>query len=307
MEEEGSVSLTRRRFLVYTGTSFALGAAGGALGHQAWIGWLHGPGADGKARTIEQVARNVIPPEGFHFAISFTDSLLRLIDAGTIDPQKFRQLYEQRGGLPTWVEQLLSKPSSEPIRFSPDTAPFLLNLFWPLGLATKTRSNEKSPLNGPDLPRFASTAGWVLGREKNGGTYFNRIKTMPLDDVQEERAFAVAMSAYRPCCNNSTFVQDCNHGSALLGLLELAASQGQSREELYRLALIANSYWYPTQYVEIALFFAESQQQPWGNVRPEVALSSRFSSLSGWQRNVHARLRKANLLPAPSQQNSCRV
>ena len=37
---------------------------------------------------------------------------------------------------------------------------------------------------------------------------------------------SIAKNAYRSCCDNSTFFQDCNHGWALLGLLQLGAGQG---------------------------------------------------------------------------------
>ncbi len=114
----------------------------------------------------------------------------------------------------------------------------------------------------------------------------------------------VAKNAFRPCCDNSAFFQDCNHGSALLGLIELAASQGAKSAELFELALKANAFWYPSRYVEIALYFEEIEDKPWQTIAPEIILGKPYSSRSGWSGNVHAALIKANLLPrvtAPGQ------
>lgn len=41
----------------------------------------------------------------------------------------------------------------------------------------------------------------------------------------------VAAAVYRPCCNNHTPFPGCNHGMAMLGLLELMAPQRASADE----------------------------------------------------------------------------
>ena len=85
----------------------------------------------------------------------------------------------------------------------------------------------------------------------------NKVANINLNETQERLVLKLAKSIFRPCCNNSTFFQDCNHGSAMLGLLELGASQGRSEEELYAIALNANSYWYAEKYSRIGLYFEE--------------------------------------------------
>jgi len=248
--------------------------------------------------------RRVVPPEGYQTRVSFGESIVRLVAAGAISPDKFRRLYAGRGGLPDWVEELFAAPSLEPIKLGFDTAPYLLNLLWPLGLSTKTGFNAMSPLNGESLPNFASTGGWRLGEADNGAAYFNRVPAIGLDGDQEKVVLGVARNVFRPCCDNSTFFQDCNHGSALLGLLELAASQGAKPDQLLELALITNAFWYPAQYLEIAVYFREIEDKPWQAVAPETILGKPFSSRSGWSSNVHAALIEANLLPrsaAPGQ------
>jgi hypothetical protein len=95
-------------------------------------------------------------------------------------------------------------------------------------------TNKTSPVNGVSLFNLPSTGGWTLGKEENGGAYFNEFRIVELTPEQEALVTRIAKNTYRPCCNNSTFFQDCNHGSALLGLLELGASQGLTADELYQ-------------------------------------------------------------------------
>ena len=74
---------------------------------------------------------------------------------------------------------------------------------------------------------FASTGGWTLGVKKATELYAST-KIMSLTDEQQARLLEVASQVYRPCCNNPTHFPDCNHGMAMLGLLELMASQDAS-------------------------------------------------------------------------------
>ena len=244
----------------------------------------------------------MLPPLGIELDVSFGDSIQRLVQAGVIAPRKFTAVYAKRGGLPDWVGELFTQPSSEPIMMSMRTAPYLLNLMWPLGVATKTRFNEKSKLNGPKVGNFASTGGWTLGEARNGGDYFNKIPAIDLTETQEATVLEAAENSFRPCCNNSTFFQDCNHGSALLGLYELAASQGASVDELYALGRVANSFWYPGKYMEMAYYFQKLENQSWDQVAAKTALDKKYSSISGWQKNIHQPMVEAGLLPGKQQQ-----
>ena len=184
----------------------------------------------------------MIPKAGVPTGTAFKDSIQKLIAAGVIDADKFRAASNE---VPAWVERLLLAPSDDPIVFSPETAPYLVNLLWPIGLSNKATFNEDSPVNTLSIPSFASTGGWTLGRQQNGYVYFNQVEVVRMTAHQQAMVLTVARTTYRPCCNNSTLFQDCNHGSALLGLLELAASQGATLKGLYALALTANSYWFP--------------------------------------------------------------
>ncbi len=298
---EADVAVRTRRRLVFSAlATFALGATAGTGVTLYWAS--HSRSFERFLRTRRgardaELANRVVPPEGYQTRVWFGDSIVRLVAAGAISPEKFRRLYATRGGLPKWMARLFAEPSVEPIKLGFDTAPYLLNLLWPLGLSTKTRFNAQSPLNGDSLAKFASTGGWRLGEAANGSVYFNRVEAIGLDEGQEMNLLAVTRKVFRPCCDNSTFFQDCNHGSALLGLLELAASQGATADELRELALAANAFWYPDQYLEIAVYFKEIEDTPWEAVAPATILGKANSSRSGWSRNVHDALIKANLVP----------
>jgi hypothetical protein len=237
----------------------------------------------------------VVPKEGMELRFSFGNAIQKLITAGALDPNKYKALYQTAGGLPAWVARLLQAPSHDPVLLSMQTAPYLLNLLWPLGLATRVRINGQSPLNTLRLPTFASTGGWSLGRKPAGYAYFNRVETLTLSDEQEGLVHEVATTTFRPCCDNPTFFPDCNHGSALLGLIELAAAQGGTKRELYDAALAANSYWFPDKYVLTAMQLRQTGHPRWHALDPSYLLGKDISSLSGWQRNVYAPLVSAHI------------
>lgn len=277
-------ALTRRR-LLWIGTA-AIGA------------YLSDPVREALAQNAtaaRSAMDQVVPKDGVTLKAFFGDAIQRLIAAGALDPDKFEAQYRPTGGLPAWTAKLLRTPSREPILLSNETAPYLLNLLWPLGLAAKMRINRQSPLNTLRLPSFASTGGWSLGKMQSGYVYFNAVDALALSGKQEALVHGAATKTFRPCCDNSTFYQDCNHGSALLGLMELAASQGATLDEIYRGALAANSYWFPDKYVLTALYFMRAGHPRWNSVEPAVVLGHEFSSLSGWQRNVNAPLLSAHV------------
>lgn len=293
--DDGKWSPTRRGLLLSVAASFAAGF--GSFG-----------GAQGRP-PIRNTVAVVLPPNGVKTGLSFGSSIVRLVEAGAIVPAKMRELYRSKGGLPDWAERAMTGPSAEPITISTRTAPVLLNLLWPLGLSTKTAFNLRNPMNDYDLTRFASTSGWTLGEASNGAAYFNQVDTLALNPGQEAAVLEIARAIYRPCCDKSTYFQDCNHGSAMLGLIELAAAQMRSPDKIRRLALAANSFWYPQEYLKTAQYFSTVENRPWADVDPAEVLGARYSSLSGWNRNVNAPLMLTNFIsrsrPRQRSQVSC--
>lgn len=224
---------------------------------------------------------DVLPQKGFQSSIWLGDSIVRLVQDGVIDQKKFESVYPA-STFPAGLQNTLTQPSYKPILLTILDAKFYENLFWPIGLSNYMRMNNESPLNSSALYNFSSTAGWTFGAEKNGGAYFNKFRIANLTADEEAMVTTIAQNTYRPCCNNPTFFQDCNHGSALLGLLELGASEGLSKDALYREALAFNSFWFPQQYVLLAVHFELVDHVSWANVDPELALSKNFSSASGF-------------------------
>lgn len=292
--------MTRRHFALSLAISFGLPRAASAMADPL----LAPPEPLRLSAPLPDVIGQLTPKLGVPTGIVFGDSIQKLIAAGVLDRQKLRALDKD---LPGWVERLLAAPSQESILFRKDTASYLVNLLWPLGLANRVSFNEKSPINTLGIPGFASTGGWTLGRTPNGYVYFNRVDAIELTDAQQAIVLEVAKTSFRPCCDNSTFFQDCNHGSALLGLLELAASQGATKQGLYGLALTANAFWFPDYYAKTALYFAHFHHIDWSAVPPKAILGREYSSLSGWEKNVNERLLRANLtLPGQSKgQQAC--
>mgnify|MGYP003395009967 CR=1 FL=1 len=72
---------------------------------------------------------------------------------------------------------------------------------------------------------------------------------------------------------------------AMLGLLELMASQGVNEQEMYKTALAVNSYWFPDTYITIATHM-KNQGVEWKNVNPQELLGANFSSAQGYARIV---------------------
>lgn len=256
---------------------------------------------------FEEATANVLPPAGHVSKIALNDSIVRLVRHGVIDQHKFLALH-QAATFRDELTAMLSEPSEEPIYLTEENAADYVNLLWPIGLSNHMEGNATSPLFTVRLRNFASTAGWTLGDQDQGSAYFNRFKIVELTQAQETTAIAVAKSTFRPCCDNSTFFQDCNHGSALLGVLQLGASQGLGEAELYREALAFNSFWFRDYYIRTALYFKVVRKQEWRDVDPKGIMSEQYSAISSWQQTVQATLATMpDLIPRPRERANCGV
>ena len=106
---------------------------------------------------IQNIINQVLPPEGFKTRIVLGDAVKKMIDCGVIDLEKMKKLYN--GKIPEYIQKTI-KGSNEPIVINQETANYLLNLFWPLGLSNKTEFNKNIPFSEKELPYLASTGGW---------------------------------------------------------------------------------------------------------------------------------------------------
>lgn len=220
----------------------------------------------------------VIPRSGMQTRTRLGDSPLKLVEHGIIDPDRFLALYHNE--LPPEQRLLLFWPSHRPINLMRENSNIYVNLLWPLGRANRLKANESSPVNNETLPMLAATAGWTLGQAENGAACFNGYRILDLSERQEQLAASVAQRTYRPCCDNSTFLQDCNHGSALFGILQLGAAQGLGGAELFQEALTFNSFWFPSHYVQIALYLELIEKTGWADADPARIMGAEYSASS---------------------------
>ncbi|MBI4167322.1 MAG: hypothetical protein HY515_00040 [Candidatus Aenigmarchaeota archaeon] len=254
---------------------------------------------------VDYSALNVelFPEAGFKTKIILGDVIPKLVESGAIDFEKMKELYSARSGLTEEETNLLTQTAAEPLVITPKNVNFLLNVFWALGIANKNPIlDEMSKYDS--VGNLASTGGWTLAKGEAMG-YFNKIELVTLTAEQQAIFEEVAKNTYRPCCNNPTAFPDCNHGAALLALLELGASQNLTKNELYLLALQANTLWFPQNYLSTAVLMKSKNTDYWGNAQEIVGI--KYSSYSGWSANVYKPLQAQNLLPKTQGGGSCGV
>lgn len=236
-----------------------------------------------KSRGTE-LEEKVVPLDGVVLPVTWGNLGAQLVKAGVIDADQLKTVYEGRGvPLTDEYKNLLLGENGGQLKITQDNANYLLNLFWALGLAQKNdilQSGEMVDQRYGGTQNFASTGGWTIGKG-SAMDHYSRHTFFNLTREQQALVDKVAQGIYRPCCNNSTHFPDCNHGMAMLGLLELMASQGASEEALWRAALVANSYWFPDVYLTVATYM-KSLGIDWKNVDPKEVLGINYSSASGF-------------------------
>jgi len=75
--------------------------------------------------------------------------------------------------------------------------------------------------------------------------HYSHHEIVMLNPEQQERVNNVSKTVFRPCCRNSTYFPDCNHGMAMLGLLELMAVNNMSEQKMKEYADQVNAKWFP--------------------------------------------------------------
>lgn len=179
-------------------------------------------------------------------ALNWGNMGIRMMEAGVIDEAKFENLYNSRGGLSEVDKKILYGESGK-VTITKENSHMMLNMLWAFGLSNKNPILENGPMMDPlygGAGNFASTGGWILAKG-NAMDHYSMHSFVTLTEKQQALVESVAKNVYRPCCKNSTYFPDCNHGMAMLGLLELMASQGATESEMYKIAQEVNSYWFP--------------------------------------------------------------
>ncbi|MAT43734.1 MAG: hypothetical protein CL609_15460 [Anaerolineaceae bacterium] len=259
---------------------------------------------------LTSLVNSIFPKEGINLKIRYGNIGPALIDSGTIDLKTFVELYEQSGQpLSDQEIEILTKGSQNEIVITRENAHFLLNYFWALGLTNKNPLLDNGPIqqasNG-QIDRFASTGGWTIGT-KPVKELFSSAEIVTLSPEQQAFVQEVSQAVYRPCCDNPTHFPDCNHGMAMLGLLELMASQNATEEEMFKTAKYANAFWFPQQTLEQAMYFKATQKENYKNIDAKQIVGYQYSSGSGFQ-NIHQWLSQNGLLEkAQNSGSNCGV
>ncbi|MCR4333723.1 MAG: hypothetical protein NUV60_01730 [Patescibacteria group bacterium] len=241
-------------------------------------------GVSAPADVQAQLQESVLPTDGAALPITWGDLGAKLVEVGVIDPVKLEALYKDRGGFPAEYQKMIEKNVNEKIVITNWNAGYLLNLLWALGLANSNpiledASEMMNPAYG-GAGNFASTGGWMLAKG-DAMDHYNMHQLVMLTADQQAIVDRVSRNIFRPCCGNSTHFPDCNHGMAMLGLLELMASQGVSEQDMYKTALTVNSYWFPDTYLTIATYM-QQKGIVWRDVSPKEMLGAGYSSGSGY-------------------------
>ena len=221
---------------------------------------------------------------GVELPIKWGDLGAKMVEAGAIDSQKFESIYASQGGLTETEKEMLYGNSNKNIVITPENSGFILNMLWGFGLSNKNPILEEGEMSNPKYggaQGFASTGGWTIS-SGDPMSHYSMHQFIALNPDQQMLVDRVSSNIYRPCCGNSTHFPDCNHGMAMLGLLEIMASQGISEQDMYRVALIVNSYWFPDTY-EVIKSYKESKGIEWKDVDPKEVLGFDYSSGKGYQ------------------------
>jgi hypothetical protein len=203
------------------------------------------------------LAQIVEMPQSYTLPISYGQLGPALVKAGVIDLPSFLRVLESSDNahMPE-LKAIMTTGSDQPVTMNAANAHFLLNFFWAVGLANRNPILLEGPIQqhgAGKADQFASTGGWTLAT-KPVTEIMASLPLIELNAEQQKRLETVAAAVYRPCCGNSTLFPDCNHGMAMLAILELMAVQDASEDEMFEAAKYANAFWFPQQMAEAAAY-----------------------------------------------------
>ena len=268
---------------------------------------VQGNGAATKTDTAA-LYEQINPEDGYNLAISYGNLGPQLLASGVIDYDALATIY-QNAGSPLTAEQIeaLKNGTDQEIVINSQNAYYLLNFFWAVGLANQNAILTQGPMvqnSDGKFENFASTGGWSLATKPITDLYAS-LDLIPITEEQQKLVEEVAQGVYRPCCDNPTHFPDCNHGMAMLGILELMASQGATADQMFEAAKYVNAYWFPQQTLEAAVYLKANQGIDFAEADPRLIVGKSMSSASG-SKWVHADLQSRGLLQqAPDQGGSC--
>lgn len=264
-----------------------------------------------KSSTADKSLFEEINPEkGYEIATIYGSLGPDMIKMGVLDLEKFKSQFEQSGNKLTQEQlNILTQGSNKKIKITPENSYFLLDFFWAVGLVNQTRILTEGDMiknSQGQVGNFASTGGWSLA-QGDPMDYYAKGNLIPMTKEQEDLVEKVASNIYRPCCNNSTAFPDCNHGMALLGVLELMSSSGATEREMYEAAKYFNAFWFPGNYYDIALYFKNKENKKFNQIPGQVILGKEYSSATGWRNTKQWLISKGIVEEPPKQGGGCGI
>lgn len=249
-----------------------------------------------------ELFEEINPTKGFEINASFNDLGPKMIKSGVIDLEKFKNVYAKSNQpLTPEQEKILTEGSNNKIKIDRENSYFLLNFFWAVGLNNKSKILDEGEIMKygglKEAGNFASTGGWSLAKGQTMN-YYSKASLIPLTSEQEKLVEKVSSNIFRPCCNNSTAFPDCNHGMALLGVLQLMAGNGATESEMYEAGKYFNAFWFPGNYYDLALYFKNKEGIKFSDIDAKLLLSKDYSSATGAQ-NIKKWLSEQGLVEEP--------
>lgn len=231
---------------------------------------------------VQIFKQQVLPANGYKTAILWKDLGKQLVESGVIDQEKYQESFSSEADGSDHLKYLEGN-WDEPMVINEKNSRFMVDTLWALALVNKSKVLDEGPLKTEgDTGNFASTGGWTLGSQPPMAVYSSR-EVIPLTQQQQDLVKEIAENVFRSCCPNSTAFPDCNHGMAALGYIQLGVKANLSKEQIYKDLLAFNSFWFPQNYVEMAVYF-DKQGVGWDKVDPKTALSKDYSSSTGADR-----------------------
>ncbi len=253
-------------------------------------------------KSANDLFEQINPEKGYEINVSYGELGPLMIESGIIDLEKFKSVYAKSNQpLTPQQEEILNSGSSEKIIIDRDNSYFLLNFFWAVGLNNKSKILDEGEIinygGRSGVGNFASTGGWSLARGDTMNYYSNK-KLISLTPDQEKLVYEVTSNIFRPCCNNSTAFPDCNHGMALLGVMQLMAANGATEQEMYEAGKYFNAFWFPGTYYDLAQYFKTKEGLNFSEIDSKLILSADYSSATGSQ-NIKKWLSEQGLVEEP--------
>src|SRR3989344_4296762 len=121
-------------------------------------------GQESGLTQVSSLEEAVIPSDGVVLPVSWGNLGSKLVDTGTIDNDKLKAIYSQRGFTEEY-ESLLVGQNEGKLKITRENAGYILNLFCALGLASNNEILEKGEMTNPKYGgagNFASTGGWTI-------------------------------------------------------------------------------------------------------------------------------------------------